>query len=42
MILLNKKTGYDESIKNVNASQTTDSSDLVKKADYDTKLVKLK
>ena len=30
-----KKTTYDELIKKLNAIQTTDTSDLVKKADYD-------
>ena len=33
-----KKTVFDELVKKVNATQTTDSSNLVKKADYDTKL----
>ena len=32
-----KKTEYNELVKNVNAIQTTDTSDLVKKIDYNTK-----
>ena len=31
-----KKTVYDELVKKVNAIQTTDTSNLVKKVDYDT------
>ena len=33
-----KKTEYDELVKKVNTLQTTDTSDLVKKADYNIKL----
>lgn len=37
-----KKIVYDELVKKVNTIQTTDSSDLVKQADYNTKTYKLK
>ena len=37
-----KKTVYDEVIKKVNAIQTTDANNLVKRSDYDTKMLKLK
>ena len=38
-----KKTAYDELVKKVNVIQTTDTSDLIKEADYDKKkLIKLK
>ena len=33
------KTEYDELLKKYNAVQTTDTTDLVKKADYNTKIV---
>ena len=33
-----KKTVHDESLKEVNAIQTIDTSDLVKKGDYNTKI----
>ena len=33
-----KKTQYDELVQKVNAIQTTDTSNLVQKTDYDTKL----
>ena len=33
------KTEYDELVKKYNAVQTTDTTDLVKKADYNTKIV---
>ena len=32
---------YDEFVKNVSVTKTTDTSDLVKKADYDTKIGKI-
>ena len=34
----NKKTDYDELVKKVKDIKTTETSDLVKKADYDTKI----
>ena len=34
-----KKIEYDELVKTFNAIQTTDTTDLVKKADYNTKIV---
>ena len=37
-----KKTEYDELVKKVNAIQTTDASDLAIKADYNTKVNKIK
>ena len=37
-----KKTDFDEVAKKVNAIQTTNTSNLVKKAEYSTKLMKLK
>ena len=38
-----KKTAYDKLVKKVNVIQTTDTSDLIKEADYDKKkLIKLK
>ena len=36
-----KRTEYDELVKKVNAIKTTDTSYLVKKADYDTKIGKI-
>ena len=33
-----KRTEYEKLVKRFNAFQTTDTSDLVKKVDYDTKL----
>ena len=33
-----KKTEYNEFVKKLDAIQTTDTSDLVKKTDYDTKI----
>ena len=33
-----KKTEYDEFVKQINAIETTDTSNLVKKTDYDTKI----
>ena len=33
-----KKTEYDELVKQINAIETTDTSNLVKKTDYDTKI----
>ena len=36
-----KKTVYDEVIKKVNAIQTTDANNLVKRSDYDTKNVEI-
>ena len=36
-----KKTEYDELVKKVNDIKATDSIDLVKKADYDTKIGKI-
>ena len=32
-----KKAAYNKCVKNFNATQTIDNSDLVKKTDYDTK-----
>ena len=36
-----KETVYDELVKKVNAIQTNDASNLVRKADYDTKIVEI-
>ena len=33
-----KKTEYDELVKNVNNNKTTDTTNLIKKTDYDTKI----
>ena len=33
-----KKTEYDELVKNVNNDKTTDTTNLIKKTDYDTKI----
>ena len=37
-----KNTVYNQLVKKANAIQTTDTSNLGKKADYDTKIAKLK
>ena len=37
-----KKTKYDGFFKNVNGTHTTDTCDLVKKDDYETKIVEIK
>ena len=36
-----RKTEYNEIVNNVNAIQTTNTSNLFKKADYDTKINKI-
>ena len=33
-----KKTEYDELVKNINNDKTTDTTNLIKKTDYDTKI----
>ena len=40
--MMSLKTEYDELIRKVNAIQTTDTSDLVRKTDYNTKTNEIK
>ena len=40
-MLFVKKTAYDELVKKVNPIQTTDTSNLIRKTDYGTKVIEI-